>query len=159
MHPSQVWKKKRDEEARHRQGGRERLATVYAVDKNSSAVNVGASWEEVCSKDFTLASAVTVLIHFTANLQNSQACLVEAQVEFDGDVKSYTPTNNLPSSSTWLFSFQDAFERVKAGSKSVKVRLKTSAGSVTVAEGDARLIVEARGIGDPGVDMAPEVHI
>ena len=158
-HPSQVWKKKRDEEARHRQGGRERLATQYAVDSNAALVTIDTDWTEVCSVDFPLATRVTILVHFTANLQNSEAASIEAQVKINNVEQDFEPQDYMSSAQTWLFTFVLPYERVAAGDKNVTVFLKTGAGTVTVDPDKAWLTVEARGMDAEGVPFNPVIEL
>jgi hypothetical protein len=131
--------------AKERQSGGTGGASTTACTTGANAAQVDVDDEgetTAVSIDVIVPSRSKAVIMFTCEITIADgACDLTAKTYIAGDAQTYQPTNYMAGANKYTFSYHDTVEGLGIGTKTIAVKLQTSANGGAIAIGQAVLTV------------------
>ena len=152
-------KKKRDEESRLRDAMRDSTRHIGTVVVETDAqVTVTTAETPVLHKTLTVGGSHVVAVRFWGECNVAGAHTLTVRLYVDG-VLAKSSRQLCTAAGYWHFDW-NPYVAADPGVRTIAIRMLTSASSLTIASGQAQLIIEARGIfGAPRPDKEIDLSL
>jgi len=138
------WKKKRDEEARHADAQRGSVRDLALIATETTGITAVDSTEDtVISQTITVGGAKYLALRFWCEADVAGALTVTMRAYVDATLAA--STRQYVAAAGYRHLDWNPYVDVSQGTRTVTVKMLTSASSLEIAAGEAQLIVETRG--------------
>ena len=141
------------------------VVLTYLVDKNAAAVELTTSAKQVLTKQFTLRQQRTLQVDIAVQLECQASQMVTCVIEVDGTPRMtyrewFYVDGAIANSKQHIFDVSFPLEDEAAStSKTVTVKMQTDTSTADIAIEGAYLVIAARGIEPPGINLNPEIAL